>query len=271
MVDTNPSSPTFNTIIKTISAGLGLQNDSLQLNNFAATPDGKYVYVNYYDNNAGLGMLAIFDIVNGGPATILTMSSLGADDTQQEVEVSPDGKTLLLQQYYYNGGEYAGNNIMVYDIVTNPKSPTLLATITGSVPSGVPPYFYSFQVVGNRLFALDTNSQSILAFNFDDVHLNFSQLAVYQLPSNAITYLFAVSPDGALIYFPINNPDMIMVLDANLLAGGLPPLITNIATGIWPYQVAVSPTNAKHMVAPHIHTQPAENRGEPGYNRGLAE
>ena len=38
--------------------------------------------MNYYDYNSGLGMLAIFDIVNGGPATILTMSSLGAYDFQ---------------------------------------------------------------------------------------------------------------------------------------------------------------------------------------------
>ena len=74
----------------------------------------------------------------------------------------------------------------------------------------------TFQVVGNRLFALDINSGSVLAFNFDVAHSNFSQLAIYRLPSDYSTYNLAVSPDGALIYLPINNPDMITVLDANL-------------------------------------------------------
>jgi IPT/TIG domain len=270
MIDTNPASPTYNTIIRTIQ-GLNQQGDYYDVYTFAATPGGKYVYMNYFDYNSDSGMLAIFDIVNGGPATTLTMSSLGADDYQYEVQVSPDGTSLLLQQYYFGSGGYTGNNIMVYNIATNPKSPTLLATITGSVPSGVPPYLNSFQVVGNRLFALDTNSQSILAFNFDDVHLNFNQLAVYQLPSNATTYLFTVSPDGALIYLPIYNPDMVMVFDANLLAGGQPPFITNIATGIFPYQVAVSPISTKHRVAPQAHKPPVENHGQPGFGHNLAE
>jgi hypothetical protein len=75
MIDTNPASGTFNTIIKQINAGLSLQS-GLQPYTFSVTPDGKYVYANYLDYDSGLGMLAIFDIVNGGPATILTMSSL---------------------------------------------------------------------------------------------------------------------------------------------------------------------------------------------------
>ncbi len=269
MIDTNPASKTFNTIINVINAGLSNQpNDYFDIYPYAATPDGKYVYMNYNDYNSGLGMLAIFDIVNGGPATTLTMSSLGAYDYQQNVEVSPDGKSLLLQQYYGPGNGY---NIMVYDIVTNPKSPALLATITGSVPSGVPPYLYAFQVVGNRLFALDTNSESVLAFNFDVAHSNFSQLAAYGLPIDFYPYAMAVSPDGALIYLPINNPDMITVLDANLLAGGEPPLVTTIATGIWPNQVAVSPITAKYRVVPQIHKPAAENRSQPAYDYSLAQ
>ena len=265
MIDTNPANKsTFNTIIKTIDAGLNLQYDYFDVYSYAATPDGRYVYMNYYDENSGLGMLAIFDIVNGGPATILTMSSLGADDNQYNLEVSPDGRSLLLQAGYFSGGY--GENIMVYNVATNPKSPTLLATITGSVPGGAAPWLYSYQVVGNRLFATDINSNSILAFNFDDVHLNFNQLAAYKLPITEAYDFMTVSPDGALIYLPVVNPDMIAVFDANLLVENQPPFITNIATGIYPYTVAVSPTNAKHLVAPHIHTQPPENRGEPGYN-----
>ena len=81
-------------------------------------------------------MLAIFDIVNGGPATILTMSSLGAYDFQYNLQVSPDGRSLLLNAYYDN---YIGYDILVFDISANPKSPALLATITGNVPGSGPP------------------------------------------------------------------------------------------------------------------------------------
>lgn len=106
-------------------------------------------------------------------------------------------------------------------------------------------------MVGNRLFALDSSSESVLAFNFDAVHSNFSQLATYRLPSTSSASNLAVSPDGALIYLPIGNPDMIAVLDANLLASNQPPLITNIATGILPYQIAVSPLPANQVGVHH--------------------
>ena len=269
MIDTNPANKsTFNTIIKVINAGLNLQYDYFDVYSFAATPDGKYVYVNYLDADTGLGMLAIFDIVNGGSATILTMSALGAADLQEKLQVSPDGRSLLLQAFYDNDSGY---DIVVYDISSNPKSPTLLATITGSVPDGSSPYFYGFQVIGNRLFALDINSGSILAFNFDIAHMNFSQLATYRITSDYYSAGLAVSPDGALIYLSNVNPDMITVLDANLLAGGEAPLITNIATGIWPGQVAVSPTSGKYKVVPHVHTQPVENRNQSSFSHSLAQ
>jgi hypothetical protein len=259
MIDTNPASGTFNTIIHTIDAQLGLPLDYFQVNSFAATRNGQFVYMNYLDGDSGLGMLAIFDILNGGPARVLTMSSLGADDLQYSLQISPDGRFLLLQAYY---DSYSGYDILVFDIDNYPEPPTLVATITGNVPGPYPPYLYYFQVVGNRLFALDTNSNSVLAFNFVPPS-NFSQLAAYQLPSayGGLT----VSPDGALIYLPISNPDMITVLDANQLINGQAPLITNIATGVFPYQVAVSPLTAKHRVGPPVSRPPVESRGEAGF------
>ena len=76
MIDTTGIENLY-TIINVINAGLSNQpNDYFDIYPYAATPDGKYVYMNYNDYNSGLGMLAIFDIVNGGPATTLTMSSL---------------------------------------------------------------------------------------------------------------------------------------------------------------------------------------------------
>ena len=197
-----------------------------------------------------LTTLYAFSISSDGAYPCLLYTSL---------QISPDGRFLLLQAYYDN---YSGYDILVFDIDNYPEPPTLVATITGNVPGPYPPYLYYFQVVGNRLFALDTNSNSVLAFNFVPPS-NFSQLAAYQLPSayGGLT----VSPDGALIYLPISNPDMITVLDANQLINGQAPLITNIATGVFPYQVAVSPLTAKHRVGPPVSRPPVESRGEAGF------
>ena len=177
--------------------------------------------MNYNDYNSGLGMLAIFDIVNGGPATILTMSSLGAYDYQSEVQVSPDGRSLLMQNYYDNN---AGYNIMVYDIATNPKSPALLATITGNVPRLWP----------TVLVFLSSGWQPAVCFGQQYRFCIGIQLrcGALQLQPTGVLYgarrfqpqTMAVSPDGAWVYLQNNNPDMITVLDANLLAGGQPPL-----------------------------------------------
>jgi hypothetical protein len=64
---------------------------------------------------------------------------------------------------------------------------------------------------------------------------------------------------------------MITVLDANLLAQGQQPLITNIATGIWPNQVAVSPTTAKYEFRPEVQRQLRNNRSHAGRLNSLAE
>ena len=63
---------------------------------------------------------------------------------------------------------------------------------------------------------------------------------MYTLPTANVGNL-AVSPDGALIYVALTDSDMITMLDANLLVGHQPPLITNIGAFRAPYQVSVSP------------------------------
>ncbi len=240
VVDTDASSPTFNQVILTISAGLGL-NNSAQLTAWGgtATSDGKYVYVNYYYLQSGVWVyfVGIFDVVHGTVTSIST-DSLGVAPQQSEMTVTPDGKSLLMMGISLNGAGPIG----VFDISINPKNPTLLTTICGKAPKKKPFYFYSWKVVGNRLFALDGNFGDVVAFNFDRKNLNFSQLGLYTVgnPQNLGGYI-GVSPDGALIYVPIIGYDMLAVLDASKLVHGHSPLITNIGAFRSPYQVTVSP------------------------------
>jgi hypothetical protein len=234
MVDANPASPTFNSVIGTYYAGL-TAGDIYILHSGTATPDGKWVYVNYLDNSTGQHGIAIFDIVNGGPATIFSTSSLGVNDLQWDMYAAPDNQSLLLDSATYGA-------IAVFDIGQNPKNPTLVTTIKGIFAHSS--LFMSYQVVGNRLFALDVGDSMLFAFNFDRQHSNFSQLGAYVFQNNssfgAGPYL-AVSPDGALIYVPAVGDDMISVFDANKLANRQPPLITNLASFHAPNVMAVSP------------------------------
>lgn len=240
VVDSEASSPTFNQIILTVSAGLGL-NNSAQLTAWGgtATPDGRFVYVNYYYYQSGnpVYFVGIFDLVHGTVTSIPT-DTLGVAPQQNDMTVTPDGKSLLMTSIGLNGA----GPIAVFDISINPKNPTLLTTIHGNSPKKKPFYFVSWKVVGNRLFALDGNSGIVVAFNFDRKNLNFSQLGVYMVghPQNLGGWI-GVSPDGALIYVPIMGYDMISVLDANKLVHGHSPLITNIGAFRSPIQVAVSP------------------------------
>lgn len=243
VVDTDASSPTFNHVILEIPAGLGLKN-SAQLTAYVgtATPDGKYVYVNYVYVQSGieLDFVGIFDVVHGTVTSIST-NSLGVAPIQTEMTVTPDGQSLLMTPISMTATSSTAP-IAVFDISTNPLRPTLVTTIHGTSPTRKGFYFVSWKVVGNRLFALDGNSGIVVAFNFDRKNLNFSQLGLYMVghPQNLGQYI-GVSPDGALIYVPIMGYDMLAVLDANKLVHGQSPLITNIGAFRSPIQVAVSP------------------------------
>jgi hypothetical protein len=85
MVDANPSSPTFNTVIAAFNAGL---NDTYNAVAGTCTPDGKYVYVDYSDHAFNPVAVAVFDIVHGGAATILTFTQLGISETQYSMFVT---------------------------------------------------------------------------------------------------------------------------------------------------------------------------------------
>jgi DNA-binding beta-propeller fold protein YncE len=266
MIDTNPSSPTFNSVIRTLNAGLN-SSDPLAPWSGTATPDGKYVYVSYEDTFNGDNSLAIFDVVNGGTATILDLFELGASPYQFDMQATSDGTSLVLNGVSSTG--FAGQ-IGVFDISANPKNPTLVTNIVGTplqqVGGAIPLFFYSYQVVGNRLFALDLSEDLLVAFNFDRAHNNFSQLGAYHWRGDVSGNPYiAVSPDGGIIYVPFGGDDMVSVFDANLLAQGQQPFITNLAAFHQPDAVAVNPVAQSRLVSPS--GPPAEASSSGTFNR----
>ena len=248
MIDSDPSSPTFNTVIKTLAGNLG--TDLYRPFSGAATPDGKYVYVNIEDEDPNNGHatydIVIFDVVHGGNPVVLSTSTLGVANAQYDVYVSPDGASLLLNF----GAPDGSTGIKVFDIAANPLSPTPVTTILADDN----PYLanlFSFVVSGTRVLAYDyiggPVANKVWIFNFDRQHNNYSLLGYAQLEGFGYgnTYI-AVSPDGNQLY--VQSNESIEIFDPIHIANGQAPLITNIASYHGPAVMAVSPVAGQDVV-----------------------
>jgi hypothetical protein len=248
MIDSDPSSPTFNTVIKTLTGNLGM--DVYIPYSGAATPDGKYVYVDVFDAVTGASSIDIFDVVHGGDAVVLATSTLGVSDQQFDVYVSPDGTSLLLLFYAPSGS----GGIKVFDISANPLSPTPVTTIT---PDDDPNLglLYSYAIVGNRLFAYDYVSSTAVAdkiwiYNFDRQHNNYSVLGFATDPTYGTgNKVIAVSPDGNLLL--VSGDEAIQIFDVSQIVNGQAPLLTQLASYHGPAVMAVSPVAGQNLIRPY--------------------
>jgi len=248
VVDADPASQTFNTIISTLPANL---TDVGTPGALGVTPDGAFAYA-----NDGNGRIVVYDIAHGS-VTLLSTTALGVSAFQLAVYVTPDGKSLLLAN--------DAGGINVFDISGSRTNPTLVTTITGSTPAGLAaPSFGSYQVVGTRLFAYDNIQDLVESFNFDRSAPNFAQTGSFAIPGNHEfgEGSLALTSDGSLLYAVLSTDDAVAVLDANLLASGNPsPLITKVGVGVAPGAIAVSPAASI--------TQPLNpNGGTNNYNFG---
>jgi WD40 repeat protein len=241
VIDANPAhaAGTLNTVLTTRQAGQDLP--IAFSGGIAASPSGRYVYTNAFNQFVGSdGWLIIFDVV-AGTANTIPASTLNVAGLQGHIEVSPDGKALLL-----TGSD---NGIHVFDIAANPMVPSPLAVITSQPPSGFSPLnLATFRIPANLpglLIAFDPFQNIVASFNFDRAGLNFAQLGTVNVPGTGNIAGAAgldVTPDGKLIYALITTDDDVAVLDAAKVANSDPTaLLTTILTGLAPSAIAVRP------------------------------
>jgi DNA-binding beta-propeller fold protein YncE len=247
MLDANPNNTTtFNKVVKQLQAGL---NQPIFLpGGLAVTPDGRYAYANAQQSVRApgwnfftlVGSVVAFDVVTGATSVfdVSTLAPGGLAGFQGHIEVSPDGKSLLLLAA--NGG------VAVFDIGTNPMNPSYVTTITGTPPAGFGPLnFLEYRIpknVPNELVAFDSLQNVIQIFNFDRAGSNFSQLGSIVIPgSPGLRDAFGmdVTPDGKLVYGLLVQDDAVAVIDASNPAN--PVLLTKIRAGLTPGALAVRP------------------------------
>lgn len=229
-IDSDPTSPTFNTIIHTFDAGL---STGPFLEAVTVSPDNRFAYGWYNDGNNSLG---IFNLSTGAFTTI-SGSALGINTNQFETQVyvTPDGKSLLLANTKGNR-----TRIKVFDI-SDPISPKSLAELT-PVPISRRgfPLVYNYQVIGTKLYAIDL-SGIVVVFNFDRSKGDLRERGYVASSSPENYSAFAFSADGKYFYATDYFSDYVLVADTASLEKGGDPTITNIRSPYTPYLLAVSP------------------------------
>jgi WD40 repeat protein len=231
VIDADPASTTFNTVVTTLPTGEPRANSTS--GGIAVTPDGHFAFVNGLETN-GTGDLVILDLTSG-VSTVIPMGTLGVAAFQPMLELSPDGRFLVLVA---NDG-----SAHVFD-VSSPAAPVLFATIHGTPPAGFGPLVLQPRIIGNTMYTFDIFQNVVAIFNFNPGANNFSQLATFAIPAKPTNFAVVhdVTPDGKLMYVPLREQDSVAVIDtAKVLAGDPSALLTEIGAGISPHLAAVRP------------------------------
>ncbi len=256
VIDADPQSPTFNTILRQIPAGSGYYSPSIWA--VVSKPDGKYVYVwfTYYSSGSETH-LAIYDTVHS-TATVVSTDRFNLQTGQYQPTISPDGKWLVLMGFASRGNQ--PYQLKVLDIGTDPNNPRLVGLITPPRMRG-DTYFdiRSYVIAGNHLFALGPIDPTIVAFNFNPANNDYRPDVIYHLPGEG-DYVYsplAASPDGKYIYAAIEDDSLIAILDADKLAHNQDPLVTTIADSDSAHYLAVSPVPPPAKLAPKTLRQKA--------------
>lgn len=255
IVDADPNSPQFNTVIGEIPAGLQYQYP-VRANNVLATPDGKYVYAFFTrSDNYGTSHIAIYDVVHG-TASIFQLDLFYVDTLQQQPTISPEGKWLVLRGRSQTYSRYP-TQLKVFDIFTDPMKPRLVGIIkTPRLYGNTYGDMLSYQVAGNHLFVLNRLTATVCVFNFSPQKNDYRLDAIYRLPGNTnhVYVPMVASADGNYLYVALAADSMIAVLDTGKLAVNRDPLVTTIADSDSTHFLATSP------VPPPAKFQPGKQR-----------
>lgn len=232
IVDANPSSETFNTVIQTQYAGLSNVGAFIFTN--AVTQDGHYVFTPSvsYDETGTHGQLVVFDTVAQSATVVSTdaWNIIGGTVRMQLVS----GDTYLLMEG--NDGSLKGLN------VTTPTSPSLAFTIPAIAADESQTEFDSFEVQGSRLYSVDSIRGEVNAYSFDPIENSFNPIGMYTFSGIPGLSDIDVSQDGTTLYVAMQNTDSVGVLSAAAVANSSPnALITSIRTGLGAYLARVRP------------------------------
>jgi DNA-binding beta-propeller fold protein YncE len=225
-IDADPTSPTFNTIVDDIPTNIDTAFPTA--GSLAMSPDGRFAFIDELDFTDVVANFVVLDIATHA-VTKIPAAVLGMNPFELTMEVTPDGKFILLEGFNND------DTILVFDVATNPTSPALVTTIRGTPPAGQTKLILEFpRIVGTHLFTFDIDDNIVTVFNFNPAANDFSQVGSFIVPGPTalLASVADVTPDGKLIYMPIREEDAVAVLDVNKILQNDPSaLITKIGVG----------------------------------------
>lgn len=263
-LDANPASGTFGNSLSSIASGVPQTASNAM--SIAVVPGGRYVYV--AESNTGLTpdqQVLIYDVLSGTRPASLALSNVGASFNQNQMNVTPDGKYLVLQMS--NTSQIGLFNL------ANPTAPVQTNTLTGNVPAGYAAVsFGQYLVSGDRLYALGNLSNNIgfvhtilEVFRYDPAANDFSWLANY-IDDHLNPGPMKASSDGTRIYVSNNVLNEVDVLDVSRVEAGTPAIVGALAAQFGPGAIAVpysSPAPTYGLSLAMTHTpEPVARTGE---------
>src|SRR5205807_539437 len=136
-IDADPASPTFNTIVDDIPTNISTASTSPD--SLVMTPDGRFAIIDELENNGEDANLVVVNLATRA-ITLIPVGDLGARAFQLTLDVSADGKFLVLVS--------AQDNFQIVDI-SDPTHPFVVTTIIGAPTPDAPHVILEFpRIIG---------------------------------------------------------------------------------------------------------------------------
>lgn len=269
VIDTNPSSPTFNTII----AAPGLQSIISNAPSIAITPNGTFAYAADISNNS----VVVIDTNSSSPTynTVVPAAGLvGTFNAPNSIAITPDG----MRAYVANSGN---NSVNVIDI--DPGSPTYNTILSTSGLNGILINPFDIAITSNGLYGYIANlNGTMTVIDTDPSSPTYNtQIAAPGLVSvNAQPEGFAFTADGLFAYVSNGAANEVTFIDVNPASPNFntvlsAPSLLNAFNA--PNDVAVTPDGSYAYVSNFLGTSGSAssvsvidiNPASSGYNTAL--
>jgi YVTN family beta-propeller protein len=152
VIDTDSTSPTFNTIVATISLGVTLpcQNSGIRsCPGVAVSPDGTRVYVTL----SGSNVVSVIDADPTSPTFNTVVASVTVGNAPRSIGFTPDAS-----RGYVTDSGTSSNNVSVVD--TDPTSPTF-HTVLAMIPVGNDPWGVAFTPDGTQAYVSNFSGNTV--------------------------------------------------------------------------------------------------------------
>ncbi len=231
VIDTDPHSPTFNTVLVTIpwvAASAGI----------AITPDGTRAYITAKFS----GAVRVLDLVPASPTYNQVVGTLwGLDYAPEDIAISPDGARAYIVHSTYSSIDL----VSVVDV--NPASPTYFTRIgtihVGHLPTGV-----AVSPDGKRTYVANANPYPDTTVSVVDTEIGSPayNTVVSSIPFGAWSspYEVAVSPDGSKLYVAMMYWHAVAVFDTSTFTS-----IATVPVGTYPVGLTFAPDGSTLWVA----------------------